>query len=205
MTFAYDLYLNFQEVCYDFYEWNKKDNIYHIKKIPIFEVTRDTLREIIRNNNQVDKNTFNTLLSKAEVFGKKGKITAALLTDKKNIIAILLDKLGKIIKKSSLLIEEEKVILKDINKIDFLNIELTQLEKKAITLETRLESERKKFLLKEITNMKEAELIYLYFECFGKKMVGKQNIEEKLKQAILTGDEKISTISYNFLKLICNK
>lgn len=31
MNYIYDIYLNFNEVAYDFFEWNKNDKITHIK------------------------------------------------------------------------------------------------------------------------------------------------------------------------------
>lgn len=54
MTFVYDIYVNFQTVCYDFYEWNKKDKITHIKKIPIFEIKEDVFKNILVNENKID-------------------------------------------------------------------------------------------------------------------------------------------------------
>ena len=33
MNYIYDIYLNLNKNLYDFYEWNKSDNIIHIKKI----------------------------------------------------------------------------------------------------------------------------------------------------------------------------
>ena len=38
MNYIYDLLLNFNENIYEFYDWNKTDNIKHIKKIPIFKI-----------------------------------------------------------------------------------------------------------------------------------------------------------------------
>lgn len=202
MTFVYDIYVNFQSVCYDFYEWNKKDKITHIKKIPIFEVKEDTFEKVIANENRIDDTTLELILNKTEVFKKKKKITAMLLTNGKDIIAILLNNNGRISKKSFLLLEEENSILRNIHKIDFLPLSLIELEKKKIVLATRYEIEREKYLLENFSHMKEQELIYLYFECFGEVQKDKRIIERELKKEILGGNEKISSISYNFLKLI---
>ena len=34
MNFIYDIVLNFNKDYYDFFEWNKKDSVINIKKIP---------------------------------------------------------------------------------------------------------------------------------------------------------------------------
>ena len=38
MNYIYDILVNFKETLYDFYEWNKNDNITHIRKIPLFRI-----------------------------------------------------------------------------------------------------------------------------------------------------------------------
>lgn len=202
MTFVYDIYVNFQNVCYDFYEWNKKDKIMHIKKIPIFEIPEEIFAKVIANENRIDETSLELILNKTEVFKKKKKITAMLLTNRKDIIAVLLNNNGKIIKKSFLLLDEENSILRNIHKIDFLPLSLLELEKKKAILATRYELEREKFLLENFSHMKEQELIYLYFECFGEIQKDKKIIERELRREILSGNEKISSISYHFLKLI---
>ena len=44
MNFIYDIVLNFNKDYYDFFEWNKKDNIISIKKIPLFFVKNDIFK-----------------------------------------------------------------------------------------------------------------------------------------------------------------
>ena len=203
MTFVYDIYVNFQNIYYDFYEWNKKDRIMHIKKIPIFEIEEAIFKKIIANENKIDEKSYEIIKNKAEIFKKKKKFSAVLFTNNKDIIAVLLNDNGKIIKKSCLLLDEENTILRSIHKIDFLPLILTKTEKRQINLMTRQEMERKKFLLNKFSNMGEKELTYLYFECFGKKETNLKVIEKTLKKEVALGNEKISSISYNFLKLIC--
>lgn len=202
MTFVYDIYVNFQTVYYDFYEWNKKDKIIHIKKIPIFEVKNDIFQKMIIHENKIDDTSLELIKNKTEVFKKKRKISAVLFTNNQDIIAVLLNNSGKIIKKSCLLLEEESMILRNVHKIDFLPLTLTELGKNEPILATRNEIERKKFLLENFSQMKEQEIIYLYFECFGEVKKEKEEMEKELKREINSNNEKISTISYNFLKLI---
>ncbi len=205
MTFVYDIYVNFQTICYDFYEWNKKDEIMRIKKIPIFQIEESLFQKLMIHETQLDPNTFELLKNKTELFKSKKKISACLFTNNQDIIAVLLDNNGKIIKKSSLLLEEESTILKSIRKVDFLTIELKELKKRKIPLITRQELERQSFLLKKLEYMEEEELTYLYFECFNHKENDQTLMKKSLKSEIMKGNEEISTISYNFLKLIYNK
>ena len=39
MKYIYDIELNFNNKYYEFYEWEKKDNITHINKIPYYKIT----------------------------------------------------------------------------------------------------------------------------------------------------------------------
>ena len=48
MNYYYDIVVNFQDTNYMFYDWNEKDNIEFIKKIPIFQVTTNTLKDFIK-------------------------------------------------------------------------------------------------------------------------------------------------------------
>ena len=38
MNYVYDIYLNLNNVLYDFFDWDKNDKLIHIKKIPIFKI-----------------------------------------------------------------------------------------------------------------------------------------------------------------------
>ena len=49
MNYIYDILLNFNDIYYDFYEWNISDNIEHIRKIPLFKISiKDMIT--IKNN-----------------------------------------------------------------------------------------------------------------------------------------------------------
>ena len=53
MNYYYDIVVNFQDTNYMFYDWNEKDNIEFIKKIPIFQVTTNTLKDFISEVYQI--------------------------------------------------------------------------------------------------------------------------------------------------------
>ena len=43
MTYIYDILLNFKEELIEFYDWNKNDNIIHIRKIPLLKISNGHL------------------------------------------------------------------------------------------------------------------------------------------------------------------
>ena len=46
MTYIYDIVLNFNNDFYEFYEWDKNDNLTLIKKIPLIKVESDFLDKV---------------------------------------------------------------------------------------------------------------------------------------------------------------
>jgi hypothetical protein len=55
MNYIYDIYLNFNNQLYDFFDWNKSDKLTHIKMIPIFKVNEETIRSFISNIIKLDE------------------------------------------------------------------------------------------------------------------------------------------------------
>ena len=57
MINVYDILFNLidSERVYEFFEWNNKDDIEHIKKIPLIKVSSHFLDDCINNNIIVDK------------------------------------------------------------------------------------------------------------------------------------------------------
>lgn len=204
MTYIYDILLNFKEELIDFYDWNKNDNIIHIRKIPILKIKTKDLYNIKNNNIKFNIDLLEIVKNKTEVFTPKliKKIEYMfLLSDGNSVLGIM--KKDKKIKKSSLLIDEEVDTLEDIKIIDYIDIEYKIIEKENINeLRTRKQKEIEKFIKRELNKIKNEEdkLKYIYYECFNKK---EDNIEKIIYKII----ENISDITinkklYNFFKLI---
>ena len=49
MNYIYDVLCNFQNVYYDFYDWNKTDDILRIRKIPIIKVNDEVYLDLKNN------------------------------------------------------------------------------------------------------------------------------------------------------------
>lgn len=204
MIYIYDILLNFKDELYDFYDWNKNDNIIHIRKIPLIKIKEKDLVNIKNNNVKFDEETLNQIKDKAEIFTPKisKKIEyMTLLSDGNYVIGLQIE--GKKIKKSSLLIDEELDILEDVNNLDFMNINYKIINKGINNeLKTRKQRETEKFIKKGINKIKndEEKLKYLYYECFDKKEENKEKILYKMLNNINNLD--VNKKIYNFLKLI---
>ena len=156
MLNVYDIILNLLDGnrIYEPFEWNKKDNIEHIKKIPMIRVTTNTLDDIINTTFVIDNNLLNNIYKKSEVYTDTGvsKIDYALLfTDTYKVVAVEFNKDGKSLFKSYLLLDEEEEILDLSNQIELKNINYKVLKKNINKcLLTREEEFRKNYLLKEL-------------------------------------------------------
>lgn len=202
MKYIYDILLNFKDQYYDFFEWNKNDNIIHIRKIPIVKISSEDFNNIKNNKVIIDMNDLSRVVNKTEVFTSKNiKILeyTILISDGNSVIGIT--KNNKNIKKSSLLIDEEIDILEEIKYLEETKLNYKILKEENNEIKTRKQTEMEKYLNNNIFKINDLEkLKYIYFECFDKKEKDKKIILKKIKESILDYNtcEKI----YNFLKLI---
>ena len=182
MSYIYDICLNFQKRDIEFYDWNLSDNIYHIRKIPIFKVDSKTYFEIRQNEVTFSEEFLKKIENRTEIFGNK-KIRyleyAFLISNEKDVFGVLLN--GADSKRSSIMIEDMNDILEISNRIYLSKIDYTILkprEKKSF--KTRREEDMEKYLNQSIDKLiKEKDklkLEYLYYECFNKKSNNEENM-----------------------------
>ena len=187
MNYIYDIILNYNDVFYEFFDWNIDDKIYEIRKIPIFKVDNKTFNDIKNNKVTFDNSFISKIHNKTEYFiGRTIKqMTGFLLTNGIDIIALKID---KSIKYSSLQIDEELDILDEIN-INYININYNIISKNyCVNYKTRLqikqEQEIKNKLKKIISENNTSKIKYIYYECFNVKEDNINNIISKLKKEI---------------------
>ena len=87
MDYIYDIVLNFQDQYYDFFEWKNTDKIINVKKIFVYKTTDEDYLDLKYNEVTLD----NKILPK--------QIKMFLLTNGKEVMGILLDSEGKVIKR----------------------------------------------------------------------------------------------------------
>ena len=200
MNYIYDIYLNFNKNLYDFFDWNKSDKLIHVKMIPIFKVSEDEIKKIINNNIKLEKKYLNYVYNKSIIWNKSEKNkNYALFCDNNNVIAIEFDNYGKSINKSSLLIDDELEILETTYKLKSKNIEFKVLDKNKILLKTRKQIKEEEFINKELKNIDNKKLEYIFFECFGIHEKDRKKTINKLLN--LSKNSKTYKDLYNILKL----
>lgn len=206
MNYIYDILLNFKPELWEFYEWNTKDNITHIRRIPIIRINNDTIRDLINYEVVVGNKWLERIQNKTEVFSEQqNKIIeyACIMVNDLMAIGCLFNKNGKLIGRSSMLIDEEEEAIELGERIETTIIEYKQLEpimhKHFKTLQ---EIEKEKYIQSELSNVKDFEkLSYLYYECFNEKPNNEKQIISRFKQELQDHWEEISNKIYNFLKV----
>lgn len=200
MNFVYDIYLNLNENLLDFFDWNKNDKLSHIKKIPIFKINEENFESLIINTIKVNKDFLLKIYNKTELWNTNNKIIyCSLFSNGNTIIGIQFDKNGKSIKKSFLYIDEELEILDTLNRLKETAFSFTNLKKNSLLLKTRKQIKEENFIKKELKNIDENKLNYIFFECFGKHEKNKKIIFNKINK--LSINSKIYKNLYDILKL----
>lgn len=178
MLNVYDILLNLLDSnrVYEYFEWSNKDNIEHIKKIPIIKISSKFLDDIINYQVTIDKSFLNDIYKKCEVYNND-KVSvidyANLFTDGYKVVGVEFNKDGKILYRSFLMLDEEEEILEISDELRVSDIKYQKGKSKkdeGIYL-TREEEFRRNYLLKELKfsyKKKMYEKInYLYEEIYG--------------------------------------
>ncbi len=202
MNYIYDIFLNLNETYYDFYEWNKRDNIIHVKKIPILKVQTDILMDILKNKTKLEITFVDRYKEKAELFQNKTKYNYVLISDSKMVIGIEFNNNGYVTKKSSLLIDDENDILEILFSIPNSTISFHILKAESIVSNTRKEIDNKKYIIKTLKQIDKEQLKYLYFECFNQKEDNTVIVLKNILTEVMKNNDQIQTTVYNFLKLV---
>ena len=178
MNYIYDIVLNFQDNYYQFFEWNRKDKIKNISKIAVYRVDDDDLLDLTYNDVIVD----NIFLNDLKEANKKYKKIMCLVSNTNQTIGLLFNEEGKIIKRSSLLFEEETEVNYFAKELPTTKINYIENTKKIKNNSLRLEIEKKSKLIKFISNIDNPILLkYLYYEYFKEEC----NNTSKIKNTLL--------------------
>ena len=193
MDFVYDIVLNFQPIYYEFYEWENKDKIISVNKIPIYKVSTKDYLNIKNHQVMIDK----TSLPRANKM--------FLLASNNEIIGILINEKGEVIKKSSLLLDEADEIMGDIDSIKKISIKYTIIKNNPIRVLNRYTREKEAYLnnfFNTINLEQDTYLLkYLYYEIYH---IDEPNIDivyKSLKELIKKDLDSL----YNNTKLVLNE
>ena len=211
MIHIYDLLLNWTDTdkVYDFYEWEINDDLEHIKKIPLFKVTKDDYVNMLNNDIVTDNNFLTLIKNHTEIYVDKKThkgIYATLLTDGIRTFAIEFDNKGNSIYKSKLLLDEEEETIDMSYKLQISKIKYNIIkEKKDNPYKTRLEDKIENFLKKEFdacySKSQKEKLKYIYTEYFNDTKENMDEIYINLKNSLKGGINNKHNKIYELLKL----
>lgn len=195
MIYIYDILLNLRQMDegLEFYEWKEDDLIEHIKKVPLFKVSKTLIEDLFTNKLQLDITILPKIRNKAICYfnGETKQIPyLVLLSDGRKCFAIELDNKGNTLYKSSLLLDEEEEVLEMTEELVELPIgyKKTKIKNNKDQL-TRFEKDNQKFLLRELEKIKDnkEEINYLYEEYFDNNLTSIEDKFNTLKDNIYKG------------------
>lgn len=210
MKNIYDILVNFKKIPYEFYEWNKEDDVKHVKKMPSIKVSDSALYDIFYNEVKISKNFLDQIKDKTEIFFgrtvKKVKYACVIYNDDV-ALSILLNDNGEIIGKSKLLFDEEEDVLKDDVPSKEIDYEVIKKPKKINGL-TRREAKivllLSKYLDKIHESKKNDEIKYMYFECFNTMEEDNEKAYKNLKNEVLKANLNVIETLKTLIKVLKN-
>lgn len=204
MNFIYDIVLNFNRDYYDFFEWNKKDSIINIKKIPLFMVSNDTFKSMKYDGVTVGKSFIECIREKTYTYNRQKVGPACLVCNGKEVMGLLFNEKGDLIKRSSLLLDEEEEVLDEIYSDKIFDIEIVKVRKGRcddISI-NRVQKEKKDFLIKYINKENsDINLKYLYYDYFEKDEEDTSIIKKTLIEEIKNNWNKKFDSFYETVKI----
>lgn len=202
MNYIYDIVLNFQDKYYQFFEWNKNDKIKNISKIPIYRVTDKDILSLKYNQVKLAESFINPLKEE----NKKRKLLMCLVSNTTISLGILLSQDGTLLKRSSLIFDEEDEVNDFSNTLPITQLDYVKNIKIVPEEKLRIEIEKKDILVKYITNTEDIlTLKYLYYEYFEKECEQSDTIKKTLLKEIEKPWNKKQNNLYNIINLLNQK
>ncbi len=203
MNYYYDIYLNFQEEYFMFYEWDEKDNLEYIKKIPLYHLETSKIIGMLTKVFKVNNDFLKQIENKTKLKQNKYLNYACLVSDGKNNLALEFQSDGKVINKSSLLLEDELNINEFIYGISVSNIDYEIIKDERIKKESRQEEKIKKVLKLEIekmyNNKEYSKLKYIYLEWFKEVL---DSIDKMYNNMLDKLNSSLTEVEYHIYELI---
>lgn len=203
MNYIYDIILNFNEEFYDFYEWKSNDNVINVRKIPVLKVDENTYISLKNNKVQVSMETIDSLKKNFSLYNEKieGNIIC-LITNGMSAFGVMFNNNGYLIKRSSMLFDEEEEVIDESENIKEVKIDFIKNEKQKSNNISRIVKEKQKFIKDYISSLDdELTLKYIYYDYFEKEE-NKNNIKEILLSEINSEwNSKLSKL-YDLTKLL---
>lgn len=181
MNYIYDIVLNFQDKYYQFFEWNRSDKIKNITRLSVYHIEDEDLNNFIYNQITIDNDFLETIKQE----NKKYKQLMCLVSNTNQTVGLLFSKEGKLLKRSSLLFEEENEVNNFAKELPITKINYLENIPQKPNYNLRIEVEKKEALSTFITQTKDIlPLKYLYYEYFQKENDNYNEIKSSLLNII---------------------
>ena len=190
MDYVYDIVLNFQNKYYDFYEWQKNDKIINIKRLPIYKITNKDYLNLKYNDVTID---VNSLPKPSKMF---------LVTSGLEVMGLIIDNKGNIIKRSSLIFEESDDILNDRDLIKQINLKYHINHIHKTRLMSRINQTKKQYINNCFQNLDKQKdeyfLKYLYYDIYNLEL----DDIDKIYDDLITLSKKDVPKMYHYLNRV---
>jgi len=209
MIYVYDVVLNLNSNLIEYFEWEEKDNIKYIRKIPFYKISKTTMTDFIKNNVEVEKEFLDKIYDKCKLeenYNNDYKYVC-LFTDGNLILGVSFNKMGENKLISRLLLDEEDEILLLGNRLTLTSVNyFVKSCKETIKSNlTRSEEVMKKTLEKELKTLYDKNLVdklnYFYFEYFNKINNNKELCYKELIDSLNNNFNKRHVNLYNIIKM----
>ena len=202
MNFIYDIVLNFNKEYYNFFEWNKKDNIINIKKIPLFMVSNNVFNNMKCDIVKVSSDFINMIKDKTYIYSKKESVISCLISNGKEVIGVMFDTEGNVIKRSSLLLDEEEEVLDEVYDENVFDINIVSVKKRKINNVNRVQKDKSNYLLRYIKKENNTlNLKYLYYDYFEEEEEDIVKIKDRLNYEITNNYNKKLSKLYDTVQI----
>ena len=168
MRYIYDILANFNDIFFEFYEWNDDDNIIHIKKLPIIKVDVDFFHSVKYSNVFVDSSLIEKIYRKTDFFSvsKEKYSYVCCLCDGREAIIVNFGSNGCILGRSSMLLDEENEVIDICECMSVCKFDFVDKCSFVPVFKTRYEMYIHSVIMDKLECLGCDELCYLYFDCF---------------------------------------
>ena len=202
MNYIYDIVLNFQDNYYQFFEWIRTDKIKNISKIIVYHVSDQDLIDLTYNEIVVDI----PFLTKLKEDNKKYKKIMCLISNTRQTIGLLFSNDGKLLKRSSLLFEEETEVNNFAKTLPLTIITYQKNKKIEPNHRLRIEIEKKDILVQYINQTNDIlTLKYLYYEYFEEESNDYLKIKSELLNIMEEEWNKKKNNLYKIINILTKK
>lgn len=207
MYYYYDILLNFQENpnLYEFYEWLETDDIDFIKKIPLFRISTNVLKEFLKYKVKFEEEFLNSIKNKT-ILKTTSKVlkNTFLVSDSKDALALELNENGEVVSRSKLLLADEINLNEMMFTMKETKLKYEKIEKYSKRKNIRQIEERKKLINCEINTLYESKnkskLKYLYFEWFNELNNNIEEIYNRMKEDLKNDFDENQERIYHLIK-----